>query len=70
VSDPQLAVIQAAVKGSGEGESRVKALLGIEAIFGKELPREAGFVDAVMKAYRTLLQKGAKATVAQYVSQR
>jgi fructuronate reductase len=39
VSDPQLAVIQAAVKGS-EGESRVRALLGIEAIFGKELPRE------------------------------
>ena len=70
VSDPQLAVIQAAVKGSAEGESRVKALLGIEAIFGKELPREAVFVDAVMKAYQTLLQKGAKATVAQYVSQR
>ena len=70
VSDPQLAVIQAAVKGSAEGESRVRALLGIEAIFGKELPREAVFVDAVMKAYQTLLQKGAKATVAQYVSQR
>ena len=70
VSDPQLAVIQAAVKSSAEGESRVRALLGIEAIFGKELPREAVFVDAVMKAYQTLLQKGAKATVAQYVSQR
>jgi 3-methyladenine DNA glycosylase AlkC len=44
----------------------VKALLGIETIFGKELPQEAVFVDAVMKAYQTLLQKGAKATVAQY----
>ena len=29
VSDPQLAVIQAAVNGSAEGESRVNALLGI-----------------------------------------
>lgn len=70
VSDPQLAVIQAAVKGSAEGESRVHALLGIEAIFGKALPQDADFVDAVMKAYQTLLQKGAKATVAQFVSQR
>ena len=70
VSDPQLAVIQAAVKGSEEGESRVHALLGIEAIFGKALPQDADFVDAVMKAYQTLLQKGAKATVAQFVSQR
>jgi len=70
VSDPQLAVIQAAVKGSAEGESRVNALLGIEAIFGKELPQEPRFVAAVMTAYRALLQKGAKATVAQYASQR
>jgi fructuronate reductase len=41
VVDPQLAVIQAAVNGSPEGENRVKALLGIETIFGKELPQEA-----------------------------
>jgi fructuronate reductase len=68
VSDPQLAVIQAAVKGSAEGENRVNALLGIEAIFGKELPREKAFTDAVMSAYQTLLQKGAKTTVAEYVS--
>lgn len=68
VSDPQLAVIQAAVNGSTEGESRVKALLGIEAIFGKELPHDTCFVEAVMTAYQTLLQKGAKATVAQYAA--
>ena len=68
VSDPQLAVIQAAVKGSAEGEDRVKALLGIEAIFGKELPHETVFVDAVMRAYQTLLQKGAKATVAEFAA--
>jgi fructuronate reductase len=69
VSDPQLAVIQAAVKGSAEGESRVKALLGIEAIFGKELPQEPVFVDAVMKAYQSLLANGAKATVEAYAGQ-
>lgn len=57
VSDPQLAVIQAAVNGSAEGESRVSALLGIEAIFGNELPKDAVFVAAVMQAYQTLLQK-------------
>jgi fructuronate reductase len=69
VSDPQLATIQAAVEGSAEGVSRVKALLGIEAIFGKTLPKNATFVDAVLKAYQRLLQHGAKATVAQYAAQ-
>jgi len=68
VSDPQLAVIQAAVNGSAEGESRVNALLGIEAIFGNELPKDAVFVASVMQAYQTLLQKGAKATVAEYAT--
>ncbi|MDR9890487.1 mannitol dehydrogenase family protein [Pseudenterobacter timonensis] len=69
VCDPLLPQIQAAVQASEEGESRVKALLGIEAIFGKELPLEARFVDAVMAAYRLLLEKGAKAAVAQTVTE-
>ncbi|MOA47185.1 hypothetical protein D3C78_1697990 [compost metagenome] len=68
VCDPLLTVIQAAVNGSAEGESRVQALLGIEAIFGKELPLEKTFVGAVMKAYLTLVEKGAQATVAQYAA--
>lgn len=66
VSDPLLPVIQAAVQGSEEGESRVKALLGIEAIFGQDLPQNAQFVEQVTNAYLSLLSKGAKATVAQY----
>lgn len=70
VCDPLLTTIQAAVNRSAEGESRVKALLGIEAIFGNELPLEARFVDAVMHAYKMLLEQGAKATVAQTVSQK
>lgn len=64
VCDPLLPVIQAAVQQSEEGESRVKALLAIEAIFGKDLPQEGRFVDLVTSAYLSLLNKGAKATVA------
>ena len=64
VCDPLLPVIQAAVQQSEEGESRVKALLAIEAIFGKDLPQEGLFVDLVTNAYLSLLNKGAKATVA------
>ena len=64
VCDPLLPVIQAAVQQSEEGEPRVKALLAIEAIFGKDLPQEGQFVDQVTTAYLSLLSKGAKATVA------
>ncbi|HDG1692640.1 TPA: mannitol dehydrogenase family protein [Kluyvera georgiana] len=64
VCDPLLPVIQAAVQQSEEGESRVKALLAIEAIFGKDLPQQGQFVDQVTNAYLSLLSKGAKATVA------
>ncbi|WP_230351532.1 mannitol dehydrogenase family protein [Lelliottia sp. WAP21] len=70
VCDPLLSVIQNAVKGSEEGAQRVTALLQIQAIFGEELPQDAVFVEAVMKAYQTLVEKGAKATVAQYMAQR
>lgn len=66
VSDPLLSTIQQAINGSEEGESRVMALLGIEAIFGKELPQERAFVEQVQQAYQQLLTQGAKATVAQY----
>lgn len=67
VCDPLLPVIQAAVAQSEEGESRVKALLAIEAIFGKDLPLEGKFDDQVINAYLSLLSKGAKATVAAYI---
>lgn len=67
ISDPLLPVIQDAIKGSTQGESRVKALLGIEAIFGNELPHEIPFVEQVTRAYLSLLKNGAKATVAEYI---
>ena len=68
VNDPLLPVIQQAVQNSAEGESRVEALLAIEAIFGNELPQVALFSQAVKDAYQTLLAEGAKATVAKYAA--
>ncbi|MBF0734789.1 mannitol dehydrogenase family protein [Citrobacter koseri] len=70
VSDPLLPVLQNSVMQSAEGEARVKALLGVEAIFGNELPHEPLFVAQVTQAYLSLLENGAKATVARYISER
>ncbi|EMH4161043.1 fructuronate reductase [Pluralibacter gergoviae] len=64
VSDPLLSTLQEKVQYSAQGDERVKALLSIEAIFGQDLPQNATFVNAVTQAYRTLLDKGAKAAVA------
>ena len=66
ICDPLLPVIKEAVAASADGEARVKALLGIEAIFGRELPQEARFVSAVTRAYVALQRQGAKATVASW----
>ncbi len=68
VCDPLLAVIQQAVNTSEDGDARVKALLGIEAIFGKELPHDVTFVNQVNHAYQLLRTQGAKATVAEYAA--
>lgn len=68
VNDPLLPVIQKAVQESQEGESRVQALLGIDAIFGTELPHEGLFTRKVTDAYLSLLADGAKATVAKYAA--
>ncbi|WP_336220407.1 mannitol dehydrogenase family protein [Citrobacter amalonaticus] len=68
VNDPLLPVIQQAVQNSADGERRVEALLGIEAIFGNELPHEERFTKAVKEAYQALLAEGAKATVAKYAA--
>ena len=64
ISDPMLPVITQTVQNSEDGEERVRALLGIEAIFGLSLPKESRFVNAVVRAYLSLQAHGAKATVA------
>ncbi|EFE1488232.1 D-mannonate oxidoreductase [Escherichia coli] len=68
ISDPLLPVIQEAVQSSEEGESRVQALLDIDAIFGNELPRVERFTNKVKEVYLLLLVDGAKATVAKYAA--
>ncbi|EMA8636879.1 fructuronate reductase [Cronobacter malonaticus] len=67
VCDPLLNVIQDAVRTSGEGDARVKALLSIREIFGDDLPARQEFMAQVTEAYQLLLDNGARATVAQYV---
>ncbi|WP_310606884.1 mannitol dehydrogenase family protein [Buttiauxella brennerae] len=66
VSDPLLAEIQQAVAASQEGEARVKALLGLNTIFGADLPGNEKFVKQVTESYLALRENGAKATVAKF----
>lgn len=66
VCDPLLPAIQQAVAASKEGESRVKALLGLKTIFGEDLPANAKFVTQVIESYLALRENGAKATVAKF----
>ena len=66
VSDPLLPAIQQAVNGSKEGESRVKALLELNTIFGNDLPTNEKFVKQVTESYLALRENGAKATVAKF----
>lgn len=65
ISDPLREEILQHVTSSAEGELRVKSLLQMTAIFGRDLPDNQKFVNAVTRAYLALLTKGAKATVAE-----
>ena len=69
ISDPLKAEIAAKVAQSEQGEARVKALLELSAIFGNDLPQNPAFVSGVTAAYVMLLEKGAKAAVAEYVKE-
>ncbi|OAT19100.1 D-mannonate oxidoreductase [Buttiauxella noackiae ATCC 51607] len=66
VSDPLLSAIEQAVSASQEGETRVKALLGLKTIFGEDLPANEKFVAQVTESYLALRENGAKATVAKF----
>lgn len=65
VRDPLAAEFakRAATAGRDAGALSV-ALLGIESIFGTDLPREAHFTQAVTRHLATLFDKGARATAA------
>lgn len=66
VSDPLLPAIQQAVATSQQGESRVKALLGLTTIFGEDLAKNQRFVQLLTQTWLVLCKEGAKATVAKY----
>lgn len=66
ISDPLLPAIQQAVASSAEGADRVRALLGLNAIFGDDLPANTSFVCKLIMTYSQLLSQGATATVAHF----
>ncbi|TPG59862.1 mannitol dehydrogenase family protein [Roseomonas nepalensis] len=62
--DPLAPAIRAALASGGDAKARLGALLGLEAIFGTDLPAHAGFRAAVAGAYERLLASGARAAAA------
>jgi fructuronate reductase len=68
ISDPLREEIARRVVNSAEGEPRVMALLQMTSVFGRDLPDNQRFVNAVTNAYLTLLARGAKATVARVLA--
>ncbi|CUU24646.1 putative oxidoreductase YdfI [Duffyella gerundensis] len=68
VRDAMKSELAERVAASAEGEARVAALLGIESVFGEDLPHNADFVAQVNDCYQQLLRQGARATVAQAVA--
>jgi fructuronate reductase len=63
VKDPLLSTLQKRVANSNDGAERVQALLGIESLFGKDLPCQIIFVNSLIRAYQQLVMQGARAAV-------
>lgn len=63
ISDPLRDVLAEVVRNSAQGEARVQALLGLEAVFGQDLPQQREFVATVTRYYLPLLQHGVKQTL-------
>jgi fructuronate reductase len=68
IRDPLLATLQQTVASTPDDEQRVKALLGLTAIFGEQLAANEEFVTAVTRAYLSLRDRGARQTVQNWVS--
>lgn len=65
VRDPLAASFAEKAKEAGRNAAALsRSLLGIEAIFGSDLPREERFTQAVERHLAALFEKGAKATAA------
>ncbi len=63
VVDPLSATLHNINQQHPAGEERVRALLGIKAIFADDLPANAAFVATLQQSYALLCQAGARAAV-------
>ena len=65
VRDPIGALLQQTLTSAGRDPThRITAILGIDAVFGPDLPGSATFVATLTDAYTLLLAKGARASAA------
>ncbi|WP_117235578.1 fructuronate reductase [Vibrio maerlii] len=64
VRDPMADQLKAVCDEHGQNVSVVPALLAIEAIFAPEIGQNPQVIDAVSSAYQSLIENGARATVA------
>lgn len=64
IRDPLKAELAERVAHSAEGEARVRALLGIKAVFGDDLPQNEQVVATLTRFWLQLRDSGARATVA------
>ncbi|MBF6639291.1 fructuronate reductase [Rouxiella silvae] len=67
IKDPMAAKLREIVESTADGEERVLALLGLKSVFGDTLPANQTAVDAILHAYSSLQNVGAKASVAKQV---
>lgn len=70
IRDPLKAELAERVANSAEGEARVRALLGMKAVFGEDLAQNAAVVATLTRFWLQLREQGARATVAQAVNSR
>ncbi|WGK81379.1 fructuronate reductase [Vibrio aestuarianus] len=64
VRDPMVAQLKAICDEHGQNVSVVPALLSVEAIFASDIGQDPRVIDAVCSAYQSLIEHGARATVA------
>ncbi|PSW22037.1 fructuronate reductase [Photobacterium sanctipauli] len=64
VRDPMVDQFKAIYKEHGINPTAVRALLGIESIFGTDLIENESFINEVTNAYQLIITKGARAAVA------
>ncbi|MBB3304206.1 MULTISPECIES: mannitol dehydrogenase family protein [unclassified Enterobacter] len=69
IRDPLKDQLANIVANSEDGAPRVKALLGLNAVFGDDLQQQPVFVSRVTELYLQLVQQGARATVQSLVTQ-